>query len=395
MITGTLTASSAAAQPAAAFFDPSRLQEIRLWINSRDLRDLRARYRDDTYYTADFQWQNIRIRNVGIRSRGVASRSSVKLALRVDFDRYTTGQQFLGLKSVVLKNLWQDGSMLHERLAMQLFARLGQPASRESFCRLYINNEYQGLYSIVESVDEAFLARTVGESDGYLFGYQFREPYRGDYLGDEMDAYRRLFEPQNHERESDVALYGPIRELLREVNHQEDAAWRQRVEEYLDLNQLVTHVAIENFLAEEDGVLGSNGMNNFFLYRYEGTSRHRVIPWDKDSSFQGPDFPILHRADDNVIVSKLLSFPDLRALYFGVLEESARVAADAEREGDAGWLEVEIVRAADLIAEAVREDTRKSFSTDAFFESIEMLRDFARRRPLYVLEQVRLARSGR
>jgi spore coat protein CotH len=65
----------------------------------------------------------------------------------VDFNRH--GRSKFGLKSIVLKNLWQDGSMMHERLAMSFFARMGQPASRESFCRLYINNEF-GSYVIVE-----------------------------------------------------------------------------------------------------------------------------------------------------------------------------------------------------------------------------------------------------
>ena len=96
-----------------------------------------------------------------------------------------TGQKFLGLKSIVLKNLWQDGSMMHERLAMAFFARMGQPASRQSFCRLYINNELQGLYVIVESVDNSYLDRTLGEHAGYLYSYQFqghvprRVPRRG------------------------------------------------------------------------------------------------------------------------------------------------------------------------------------------------------------------------
>ena len=152
-----LHAAPAAAQSPDELFDPNVLQELRLTINSRDLRDLRTNYGNDTYFSADLQWRNIRVRNAGVRSRGGASRNGIKLGLRVDFNRYVGGQKFLGLKSIVLKNLWQDGSMMHERLAMSFFARMGQPASRESFCRLYINNEFQGLYVIVESVDNTYL----------------------------------------------------------------------------------------------------------------------------------------------------------------------------------------------------------------------------------------------
>src|SRR4029079_13696955 len=83
----------------AAFFDDTVLHEIRLTINTKDYQSLTDNYLADTYYPCDFTWRDIVIRNGGIRSRGLASRSSIKPGLRVDFDRYTTDQKFLGLKS--------------------------------------------------------------------------------------------------------------------------------------------------------------------------------------------------------------------------------------------------------------------------------------------------------
>ena len=214
-------------------------------------------------------------------------------------------------------------------------------------------------------------------------------------LGDETEPYKRRFQAQSDDRTADAILYGPIRTLLREVNQPQDSVWRQRVEEYLDLRQLVTHVAIESFLAEDDGFLGYNGMNNFYLYKYATSNRHRPIAWDKDSALLAHDFPILQRAEENVIFRKAFAFADLRELDFRVLEEAARSAAEVEQDGDPGWMEAEILRATELISGTVRDDQRKPFSTDAFFESVEILRDFARRRPAYVREQVRLARSSR
>jgi spore coat protein CotH len=382
-------ATPAGAQGVDEFFDSGTLQELRLTINSRDLRQLREQYGNDTYYTADLQWRNIRVRNAGVRSRGGASRNGVKLGLRVDFDRYVGGQKFLGLKSFVLKNLWQDGSMMHERLAMAFFARMGQPASRESFCRLYINNEFQGLYSIVESVDNAYLSRTLGENNGYLYSYQLQSPFRGEYLGDDLAPYKARFEPQNHEKEGDSKLYVPIHDWLREVNEPDDAIWRERVEEYVDLSQFVTQVAIESFLAENDGLLGELGMNNFFLYRPADTKRHRFIVWDKDNTFLVPDYSIFQRTEENVLFKRAFAFSDLRELYFQVLEAAAR-SADED-----GWLEAEVVRAADQVAASVEEDTRKPFSTEAFYESVEVMRQFARQRSKLVLEQIAAARARR
>ena len=98
--------------------------------------------------------------------------------------------------------------------------------------------------------------------------------------------------------------------------------WRERVEEYVDLQQFMTHVAIEVFLAENDGVLGAEGMNNFYLYRFADTKRHRLLPWDKDNSFLVVDYSIFQRADENVLFRRAFAFADLRELYFQVLEVS-------------------------------------------------------------------------
>src|SRR6476660_2464113 len=165
---------------ADAFFDDSVLQEIRLNMNAKDWQTLKDNYLDNTYYPTDFRWRDQTLRNIGIRSRGTGSRSGVKPGLRVDFDRYVTDQKFVGLKSFVLRNNTQDASNLHERLSMLLFRRLGRPASREAHTKLYINDRYEGLYTIVESVDKSFLKRTFNEDEGYLYKYDYptdAQPY--------------------------------------------------------------------------------------------------------------------------------------------------------------------------------------------------------------------------
>ena len=143
----------AAIDPTADFFDDSVVHELKLWINSRDWETLKTNFLSNAYYPADFEWKGTTVRNVGIRSRGNGSRSGFKPGLRVDIDRYSTTQKFLGLKSFVLRNNTQDPSQLHEWLSMHVFRRMGLSASREAFARLFVNNQYVGLYTIVESVD--------------------------------------------------------------------------------------------------------------------------------------------------------------------------------------------------------------------------------------------------
>ncbi len=170
--------SGAAAQTAADLFATGTVHDLQIFMNSRDLQQLRDTYEENTYYQADVEWRGMRIRSVAIRSRGFGSRNPSKPALRVDFDRFAAGQRFLGLQSVTLDNLWQDPSLVRESVAMAMFARLGQPAPREVYARLFINGEYQGVYAIVEAVDPAFLARVFGDGDGFVFERPARRWHR-------------------------------------------------------------------------------------------------------------------------------------------------------------------------------------------------------------------------
>lgn len=387
--TATLaTAVPAAAQTAADLFDGNTLQEIRLSVNSRDLRTLREKYTDNTYYTADLTWRNIKVRNVGIRSRGQGSRNPTKVGLRVDMARYTTGQKFVGLSTIILDNLWQDDAMIRERLAFTMFERLGMPAPRESYCRLFINNEYQGLYTITEEIDGDFARRVTGETDGTMFEFHWfsDRQWRGEDLG-AIANYKVLLEPRTHVLDADSTLYNPIQELFREVNGPDDAVWRDRVGEYLDLNQFIAHVAIEQFLADNDGILGAQGMNNFYLYRYQGTKRHRLFVWDRDQSFLFLDSAIAS-TDVNVLFRRAMTYPDLREVYLQTLEQCAVVA------GTDSFLALEIDRLMAIVFDAARDDTRKQFDNERFDAAVQFIREFAARRPAQVLRDVAALRKS-
>ncbi|HUP38510.1 MAG TPA: CotH kinase family protein [Vicinamibacterales bacterium] len=376
----------AGAQTSDEFFDSRTLHEIRLSIHSADLRRLREHYLEDIYVPADFEWRGVRLRNVAVRVRGLATRSATKPGLRIDFNRYVTEQAFLGMGALVLDNALKDPSFLRERTSMALIKRMGQPAPRESFGRVYINGVYEGLYAFVEVVDSVFLARELGDGLGYLFEHKYLNGFYGEFLGDDYAAYRVRFEPQTHRLESDYTLYAPIRQLFFEANQDVDVVWRERVSWFLDVNQVMTHVAIETFLAEGDGFLGGSGMANFYLHRPVASNVHRLIAWDRDTTFQDVESPIFARAADNVLINRLLQFRDLRALYLDVLEQCARVAAEDR------WLETEIYQMHQVIRDAALTDTAKRGSNEDYELAVAHLMSFAQRRSAFVLNEVATAR---
>jgi len=394
----------AAPLDAAALFDDRQLQEIRLVVNPRDWTNLKASFQSNTYYAAHFIWRDRVVTNVGIRSRGTGSRSDTKPGLRVDFNRFDESQHFLGLKSVVLRNNVQDPSQLHERIAMRLFARLGRPTPREAHVRLYVNDEYAGLYSVVESVDKAFLADRFGQDGGYLYEYDYDPadaPYRFEYRGPLPSLYSpKPFKPVTHELDPDA---GPIAGMVRAIAETPDADFQRVVSDYLHLEGWVAHAAVEAFVAETDGLLGDWGMNNFYLYRFQGTTVATVIPWDKSEAFKaGVAASIWRNVDDvpaatrNALMERAMRQPGLRGVYLDTLLWCAEIAAapDAAESGGSGtaapgWLEGEVRRAAGQIRDAVHQDTAAPFSVDEFEAEVQRLIEFARDRSAIVREDVR------
>jgi spore coat protein CotH len=356
--------------PSDQLFDSSTVQRVDLRLHSADWEKLKANFQENTYYPADLVFNGQTVRNVGIRSRGFGSRNALKPGLRVDIDRYSDTQTFLGLKSFVLDNLTQDPSAVRETVTMKLFAKIGIPAPREAHVRLYVNDTYIGLYAAVESIDKEFLARVYGsngddvQNDGYLYDFAYLDQWKFTYLGPGLDPYKARFEPETHESKSDAELYGPIEELVRLVNDVRPEDLLSVLGERLDLHAFMRYVAGQNFIGENDGFLGYVGMNNFYLYRLENSTRHVFIAWDEDYAFWGPEFPITLRHDENVLMSKAMQVAELRDHYFSVLAEASAAADEPTDTEGMRWLEFEVRRQLDLINEALREDPSKPYSFD-------------------------------
>lgn len=168
---GLLMMGAARGQTIDDLFDDSILQEIRIQMDAADWRTLHENYLANTWYPCTVEWREIRLEKVSIRSRGSGSRNPIKPALGLDFTRNDPAQRLLTLKSLILRNFAQDPSMVHERLTERMFARMGLPHSREAHTKVFLNDEYVGLYMLVEPIDKRFLASRFGEDTGFLYEF--------------------------------------------------------------------------------------------------------------------------------------------------------------------------------------------------------------------------------
>jgi hypothetical protein len=385
----------AQASPSDAIFDDAKLHRVDLYVNSRDWYFLQANYQGNDYYPANFRWNGQTVRNVAIRSRGFGSRNQRKPGLRVDFNRYTTGQTFLGLNALVLDNLTQDPSLLHELVTMKVFRRLGLQASRESLAMLYVNNEYMGVYAIIEEPDAVAMGRMYGDSNGYLYEYKWTMDWHFEDLGTDLAPYQPLFEAKTRETESASALYQPIVAMVQAFNDASDEDFDAAAAAHIDVELFLRHAAIQTYLSEIDGLLGSWGLNNFYLYRRAGSQRHFVVPWDEDNAFFGSRYPVDPNQQANVLMRRLMERDTWRQFYYDAMlgvassmEEGAEPIEGWPGEVGGGWLEREISRLRGLVHDAALADPRTPWTSGEVQAAWDSMVAFARERGSFVRPEI-------
>jgi hypothetical protein len=331
---------------------------------------------------------------VAVRSRGQGSRNPVKPSIRIDFNRYHEEQRFLNLNALILANAAQDPAMVNRRLSMAVFSRLGLPAPRVVHARVFVNDEYVGLYEAVEAVEKPFLARVFGRDgsakkrdEGYLFEYKWETDYQWTYLGPDLARYAPLFEAQTRQMDAPAIIYGPVEDMIRTINEVGDADFETEAGRYLHLQLFIRHLAVERFISDIDGFLGDWGPNNFYLYRFEDGPLSAIIPWDKDSTFYDLLDDIYKGFDRSVLGQRILSLPALRRQYLESLMGCAASVAEPDAPGSAlTWFEAELLRQRDQILDAARADGNKPYTNERVDEAHQEMLEFVRNRSAVVVD---------
>lgn len=363
-------------------FDERVLHEIRLTMDPGDWQTLREHYLENTWYPATFQWRDEIVETVGIRSRGQTTRDPNKPGISIRFDRYVPNQRFRGLRYLILRNLLFDTAMMRDKIAMDVFAAAGVESPRAVHTTFYVNNEYRGLYVMLEyNEDRAFLRSRFGEDRGPLLKY-IAEDYYFEWRGSEPENYiPSLFRPELNQENLDPTTF--VR-LIDVINNSPDATFREDIRPYLNLDKFFTYLAAEQVMAEEDGIFADFGINNFYLYQFENTTLFTFIPWDRDASFGPWNRSIFQNWDSIVLTRRAFQFPEWRQFYAEKASEVARQWVNAR------WLLPRIERIYNQIREAAYEDQFKPFSNLEFERGIADLIFFLTVREPEVLRQIEL-----
>ncbi len=382
--------------PANRFLDDSTVQVIHLTMDPADWAGLQKNYLLNTWYHATFEWNGI-TEAIGVRSHGGGSRSPFKPNLRLSFAKYDKSQTLLGLPIVLIKANNEDPSNLREWISMRLFRKMGIPAPRESPAQVFLNGQLLGFYYIVEFEEETFLARNFGENGGYLYewndtGYEF------DYLGTDPALYARYLDLKTSQAAPDLDTLVKLVQVINQPAGPNftDENFIAALSQYVEPKAFLTYGATEQALAGSDGLIGGDqGMNNFYLYQFQGTTLYSLIPWDKDFTFSDTGRDIMNGLTSgpniNLLAKRLASIPEYKQAYLGAIVKAASLLG-----GPGAWADQELTREYGLIRYAAGNDPNKQCMTDgtlhpcgtADFEAgVDYLHRFLRNRSDFVLAQ--------
>lgn len=255
------------------------VNEINIEISEEDWADLVENPLEETYYAVDVTINGETLSNVGLRTKGnntltsVASSDSDRYSFKIDFDYFNDGENYYGLKKLNLNNNYGDASYMREYISYRIMGEMGILVPATSYTHITINGEEWGLYLAVEPIDEVFLERTFGDSAGDL--------YKPDgtgadlvYRGDDMSEYPGLVLKTNEETSDGSAILDLMKAL-------ESGGG---LEDVLDVDEVLRYLAANVALANYDSYLG-NTTHNYYLYEQDG--RFTIVPWDYNYSFGG------------------------------------------------------------------------------------------------------------
>ena len=264
-------------------FDGSRVHRVDIQVE--DWEAFLASAPEEEYIPATVEIDGEAFRQVGLRAKG---NNSLRLteeyglsrySLKLEFDHYTDGS-YHGLDKLSLDASFQDNSYLKTWLAFDIMEFLGVPTPLRSFVWVTVNGQPWGLFLAVEEPEEAFARRNFGANHGQLYKPDYRSLAEENadvhlrYTTDEPEDYPGIFE--------NAKLDPSAADRQRLVDSLETLDSGQRLEEAVDVDEVLRYFVGQVFVMNWDSYLGHTG-HNYLLYEEEG--KLSMLPWDYNLAF--------------------------------------------------------------------------------------------------------------
>jgi hypothetical protein len=277
-------------------FDDRRVGRIEVRLSQADWDQMWADPESKHQARADATIFGETLRDVGFRMRGQFSlrESGIKKPWKIDTDAYVDGQEFHNLRQLLLLNAIGDPTLLKEKLAYEMMAFAGLPASHVAFVELWIDIAddsgaalYWGIYALAERVDLKFLANRFGQASKggnlYKASHAQRGPMDLVYYGEQIEDYptqdgKVAYGKMNNEEEADYSDIIALCRVLDGTDYASEDEFRRALESVLNVDDFLRYLAVSVILDNWDSYPYTG--NNYYLFNNPVSNRFEWIPWD-------------------------------------------------------------------------------------------------------------------
>lgn len=320
-------------------FDKKSIGEIRLtlpaknWVDALDSMRIYGMGMLDGSITVD----GVKYDGVGVRFRGD---KSYQMGLKrnpfaIKLDHSNPDQNHQGFITLKLSSALRDPSMVREVLFYEIAAKY-MPASQACYTKLYVNEEYIGVFINIESPDKQFLQANYGSNGNTFFkaGVDYKPDvaptckqniYGSLEYEDNIECYKGNFEMVS------TSGWSELQELTRVLNNDPS-----NIHRILDVDRTLWMLALNNVMVNLSSYTGARSIN-YYLYR-DNNNRFQPIHWDLNLSFgsfkntgNGSDLdlkelqnldPLLH-ADNpyKPLISQLMKDPLYKKMYLSHIRQ--------------------------------------------------------------------------
>ncbi len=211
-----------------------------------------------------------------IKIRGGYSRIYPKKSYEIDLN------EDIGLLSLpedddwILNANYIDKTFLRHTVSYQIFESMdGQnQIAQFRYTELYINDEYSGLYVLMEKMDKSSIS--ISNS---MEGFLFKEPhlFKSNYKG--LDSMDVNFHQQIYPDVDESNLNFRIEELRQSIIALQGEEFEAFIKQNFNLKSIIDWHLLLLLSNNNDGIL-----KNFYLYK-NADHKLSIIPWDYDHSF--------------------------------------------------------------------------------------------------------------
>jgi len=297
--------AASAAQNSDTIYNENTFATFRLTMNPADWQKITddPAGQGDTWQRADMDWQGEIVPGVGVKASGQGTTAPrQKQSIRISFNEFefanpagpgSPGRKWRDVNRIKLDSMIgnTDAAMMRDRLAYWTFRQAGAPASRASHAKLYVNDDYKGVYTVEEPVRKDFVRQRWNEDTGNLYYLFCNTPVgAGDgfaWWGNDPASYvPAIFTAETNYPGGDYRDLVTTCDIL---NNFPQAQRRTELDSrILNVDGLLTYMAAFTAVTKNDGIFAGNVaffyQNNTYFYHRVGTNRIEIVEWDPGNS---------------------------------------------------------------------------------------------------------------